>query len=217
MTATNATNEADSTSEEGEAELSTDSMDSVDDVTSTDDTDNSGPIPAGSGRGPLWRLVALVVVTVVFAGLGTAFELRGHSLRSEASAKNRALADTSATSQVIGEVSTALNKVLSYQYANPSATQQAAAQLLTGDAAGQYQTLFTALQQKAPGEKLTLAAKVVVAGVTSLHGDTAQLLVFLDQSSTRASDKQSSTSAAQLDVTAVKQGGNWKISELLPL
>ncbi|MGI8666166.1 MAG: hypothetical protein ACR2N4_09075 [Jatrophihabitans sp.] len=173
--------------------------------------------PAGDRGRRLWPVLALVLVAVVFLGVGVAFEFRQHSVRSQSSAKNTALSDSATTSEVIGQVSTALNKVLSYQYANPSATQQAADQLLTGAAAGQYRTLFSALQQKAPGEKLTLAAKVVSAGVTSLHGNTAQLLVFLDQSSTRASDKQSSTSAAQLDVTAVKQGGLWKVSELLPL
>jgi len=94
---------------------------------------------------------------------------------------------------------------------------QAAATLLSGDAASQYKTLFTALQKKAPGEKLTLVAKVAVAGLKSLHGNTAELLVFIDQSSTRASDKQKSTSAAQLDVTAVKHGGTWKVTELRPL
>src|SRR5882762_1473598 len=85
------------------------------------------------------------------------------------------------------------------------------------DAASQYKTLFTALQKKAPGEKLTLVAKVAVAGLKSLHGNTAELLVFIDQSSTRASDKQKSTSAAQLDVTAVKHGSTWKVTELRPL
>lgn len=177
----------------------------------------STPVGPPARRARLWPVLALLVVAALLIGVGIAFELRQHSIRSQTSARNGALADSAATSEVIGQVSTALNKVLSYQYANPAATQQAADQLLTADASTQYKTLFTALQQKAPGEKLTLVAKVVTAGVTSLHGNTAQLLVFLDQSSTRASDKQSSTSAAQLDITAVKQGGVWKISELLPL
>ncbi len=180
-------------------------------------TSEDEPTPALAGRSRLWPVLALLVVAALLIGVGVAFEIRQHSIRSQSSAKNGALADSTATSEVIGQVSTALNKVLSYQYANPTATQQAADQLLTGDASTQYKTLFTALQQKAPGEKLTLVAKVVTAGVTTLHGNTAQLLVFLDQSSTRASDKQSSTSAAQLDVTAIKQGSGWKISELLPL
>jgi hypothetical protein len=74
-----------------------------------------------------------------------------------------------------------------------------------------------ALQKKAPGEKLTSVATVAVTGLKSLHSNTAELLVFVDQSSTRVSDKQKSTSAAQLDVTAVKHGSTWKIAELRPL
>lgn len=179
-------------------------------------TSDGSSEPTASRRWLVW-VAALVVATTVLVAVGTVFEIRGHSLRSQTPAKNYALSDTAATSEVIGQVSTALNKVLSYDYQNPTGTRQAASQSLTGDAAGQYKTLFAALQQKAPGEKLTLKAKVVVAGVTQLHGNTAELLVFLDQSSTRASDKQNSTSAAQLDVTAVKQGDTWKISELLPL
>ena len=171
-------------------------------------------VPTRASRLPV---VGLLVVAVLLAGLGVGFEIRAHQLRSTSSAANAALADQAETTEVSGQVTTALTKVLSYSYSNAGPTQQAAGQLLTGDAAGQYKTLFAALQKKAPGEKLTLAAKVVVAGVKQLDGNTAQLLVFLDQSSTRASDKSSATSAAQLDVTAVKVNGSWKISELLPL
>ena len=77
--------------------------------------------------------------------------------------------------------------------------------------------LFSALQKKAGGQKLVLAAKVVSAGVTILDGSRAQLLVFLDQSSTRVSDGANSTYAAQIRVTAVENGGSWQVSELVPL
>jgi len=107
--------------------------------------------------------------------------------------------------------------VLSYRYADPAATHAAATQVLTGDAARQYEVLFKALQQKAGSEQLTLTAKIVAAGVETLEGDHAQLLVFLDQSSTRASDGTTSTSAAQLRIAAVRRGGVWRISELVPL
>jgi Mce-associated membrane protein len=163
-----------------------------------------------------WPAIA-IALTLALVGVGVVLMLRTHSLRSAPATANRALSDRDATSEVIGQVSTALSKVLSYQYANPAANKQAAAALLSGDAATQYQTLFTALQKKAPGEKLTLIAKVSIAGVKSLRGNTAELLVFLDQSSTRASDEASSTAAAMLDVTAVRHGSAWKITELRPL
>lgn len=163
-----------------------------------------------------WPIVA-IALTLALVGVGVALVVRAQTLRSGPATANRALADRAATSEVMGQVSTALTKVFSYQYANPAANKQAAAALLSGDAATQYQTLFSALQKSAPGDKLTLTAKVDVAGVKSLQGNTAELLVFLDQKSVRASDKASTTSAAMLDVTAVKHGATWQITELRPL
>ena len=69
----------------------------------------------------------------------------------------------------------------------------------------------------APGQKLTFVAKVSTAGVTYLRGDQAKLLVFLDQESTRSSDGQSSISAAQVRIGAVKHGGVWQIDNIVPL
>jgi Mce-associated membrane protein len=62
-------------------------------------------------------------------------------------------------------------------------------------------------------QKLTLTTHVVRAGVTSLKGDTAQLLVFLDQVTEREGKKPTSA-AAQLSVTAERRDGNWLITEL---
>ena len=54
-------------------------------------------------------------------------------------------------------------------------------------------------------------------GVKQLRGDKAELLVFLDQSSKRATDAEASLSAAQLAVGAKKVNGSWKIVSLKPL
>jgi Mce-associated membrane protein len=89
--------------------------------------------------------------------------------------------------------------------------------MLVGAALKQYNVLFAALQKKASGQQLTLTAKVVTAGVTYLQGDRAQLLVFLDQTSTRASDGKTSASAAQLQISAELAHGSWRISNLIPL
>ena len=88
---------------------------------------------------------------------------------------------------------------------------------LTGSAPAQYQTLFDQLEKLAPGQQLTFVAKVSVAGVTDLHGTHAELLVVLDQQSTRASDGQSSISAAQVRIGAVRDGNLWRIDDIHPL
>ena len=159
-------------------------------------------------------LITLVALLLVAAGIVLLTRSGGGS---GGDTSNGALTDQAETTQVIGQVSQALDQVLSYDYKKPQANEQAATQLLIGDAAAQYKTLFTALQSKADGQQLTLAASTVVAGVSDLTSDHADLLVFLNQKSTRASDQATSTSAAQVQISATKVDGDWKISGLLAL
>lgn len=158
--------------------------------------------------------LALFVLAAVLVVAGTL--LLTHP-RSTGAPSNDAVVDQSRTTEVVGQVSTALNEVLSYSYTDPSQNSAAAKRWLTGDAVGQYRVLFTQLQKRAPGQKLTFVAKVVTAGVSSLEGNSAQLLVFLDQKSTRASDGESSVAAAQVLISAQQQGATWRITELKPL
>lgn len=130
---------------------------------------------------------------------------------------NRALLDTTRQSGVITSVTRGLTEVLSYDYTQPTATQAFADQVLSGQARDQFDTLFASLKERAPGQKLTLSALVQVAGVEQLSNEKAKLLVFLDQSSTRAEDDQKSVSAAQLSVTAERKGRTWVITGLTPL
>ena len=161
--------------------------------------------------------MTLVVITVLFLALGTVMLVRAHSDQVAGPMANQALVSTSDTQQAVSQVSTALNQILSYDMANPKPAQQAATHWLVGDAPAQYRTLVNALGKVATGQQLTLVAKVSTAAVVSLHDGTAQLLVFLDQQSTRASDHSSSVSAAQVQITAVHTAGGWRISEIVPL
>jgi Mce-associated membrane protein len=158
-------------------------------------------------------MAGLALICVI---AGTILLATSHSASAKAD-PNQAVVDRSRSAQVIGQVDTALGHVLSFDYRHPDATRTAAHQALVGDALRQYDVLFAALQKKAGGQHLVLAAKVVSAGVTILEGSRAQLLVFLDQTSTRASDGATNTSAAQIRITAVEHGGVWRISELVPL
>lgn len=153
-------------------------------------------------------LACAVVASVLLATSGGA---------STPTDPNQAVVDRTRTAQVIGQVDTDLEHVLSFDYRNPEATRSAAGQALIGDASKQYDVLYEALRRKAGSQQLVLTAKVISAGVTILNDGRAQLLVFLDQTSTRKSDGATSTSAAQIRVTAEQHAGTWKISELVPL
>ncbi|MFD5764590.1 hypothetical protein ACFWIN_02025, partial [Streptomyces sp. NPDC127049] len=77
----------------------------------------------------------------------------------------------------------------------------------------QYSDLFAQVRKSLVQQRITLSTQAVRTGVIELHGDTARLLVFLDQVSRR--DKGPATSAAaQLTVTARFQDDRWQITDI---
>lgn len=158
----------------------------------------------------------LLLVFLLLAGAGLAF-WQADRARDTDNVGNHAIVDDAATTDVQSAVAAALVRVFSFDHADPGPTQQAADELLAGDARKEYDQLFAALEEKAPGQKLVLTAQVQVAAVQELTGDRARLLVFLDQASQRATDEESSISAAQLSVDAERIDGDWRIVALRPL
>jgi Mce-associated membrane protein len=165
---------------------------------------------------PGWRIAAaLGAVTVVLAGFGVWATLHASSLRSNAAAQaNTALTDGAATATVRREISAAVNTIFSYNYADTAATSRAAQRVLTGPAVRQYNTLFALVTKNAPAQKLVVTTKVTNSGVELLNGNRARLLVFANQQDTRAGTGQSSYAGAMFAVTALRQGGRWKIENI---
>lgn len=161
--------------------------------------------------------VAVLVVAVVMVLVGGFGLWRAHVERDVPARDNLALTDAASTAEVQSSLTRSLGQILSYDYTDGAKTKTAAAQALTGKARSQYDELFTTLQKRAPGQKLTLTAAVQAVAVKTLTRTTATALVFLDQTSKRASDQQSSASAAQLMVSAQLVDGAWRISDLRPL
>ena len=162
-------------------------------------------------------VVGLVLLAAAMTAVGVVGLLRAHDLRSVTAADNRALVDPGATDEVKKQVSSALTRILTFDHADPDQTQKAAEEVLDGKARSEYDELFAALLDQAASQQLTLTTKIEDVGVKELDADSAELLVFLDQSSTRATDGQSNVAAAQLAVTAVREGGRWRITGLDPL
>ena len=170
---------------------------------------------ASPGRRRAWRAVAaLGAATVVLGGFGVWATLQANSERNAAAAQNTALTDGPATATVRREVAAAVNTIFSYNYANTAATRRTAQGLLTGPAVRQYDTLFTLVTKNAPAQKLIVTTKVTNTGVEMLNGDRARLLVFANQQDTRAGTGQTSYAGAMFAVTALRQGGRWKIENI---
>ncbi|MFB7938933.1 hypothetical protein [Streptomyces sp. NPDC056049] len=164
---------------------------------------------------PAARLRKAVVPVAVTALLlaGGAFFHGAHQLRSTPSARNQALTDTAATHRVGGDVSEGLARIFSYTPTSSDAAERSAGTFLAGRAARQYSDLFAQVRKSLVQQRITLSTQAVRTGVIELHGDTARLLVFLDQVSRR--DKGPATSAAaQLTVTARFQDDRWQITDI---
>jgi Mce-associated membrane protein len=161
-----------------------------------------------------WLVAGLAVALLVVAAV---LAWQAQTLRDDPALENRAQLDKAIQEGVIATVSRGLTQVLSYDYTQPDATRAFADQVLAGQAREEYDTLFASLQDRAPGQKLTLTAQVQIAGVEELSSSKATLLVFVDQKSFREKDKEASVSAAQLDITAERKGATWVITGLKPL
>jgi len=188
-----------------------------DTASDTDDTDDDSTGSSGEDTVPRGRrlVVALVVAAVVFAGLGGWFLTQATELR-DTSTTNTALVDPGRTAEVSAAVTTALNRIFSYAYDRTEDTEAAADAVLRGSAREAYDKLFEEVVAKAPEQKLVLTSRVVTSAVQELSADQATLLVFLDQSATRADAGTSNASAAQLSVTARLEGDTWVITGLEP-
>ncbi|MFF0429029.1 hypothetical protein [Streptomyces sp. NPDC004520] len=160
-----------------------------------------------------WRRAALAAALTALLLGGSGFFHAAHQLRSAPSARNHALTDTGATTRVSGDVAEGLARVFSYTPATTDAAERSARTVLAGRAARQYADLLAQVRAKLAEQRITLSTQTVRTGVIELDGDSARLLVFLDQTSRR--DKGAATSAAaQLTVTAKYQGDRWLIVDI---
>ncbi|WP_406056041.1 hypothetical protein OG462_08550 [Streptomyces sp. NBC_01077] len=210
------------TDEDGNAAEATDGRAATDeDGNAAEATDGDGKAATdeGGGRSPAgWRKAAVAAaVTLLLLG-GSAFFHGAHQLRSTPSARNHALTDAGATTRVGGDVGEGLARIFSYTPASTDGAERSAGTVLAGRAARQYSDLFAQVRAKLVEQRITLTTQAVRTGVIELDGDSARLLVFLDQTSRRDSprqDKATATSAAaQLTVTARFQGDRWLIVDI---
>jgi len=154
---------------------------------------------------------ALCAAALLLAGCAVWFGLEA---RNAGTPDNAAFADGAATSAVSGQMSAALEAVFSVDYRDLGKTEAAANQYLTGQAVDQYRQLLDVVKQQAPANQLVLTTRVRSLAVKDIHGLTAHLLVFVDQSTSRAGSVDSSSGGAQIRITATRQDERWRIAEI---
>ncbi|WP_143229540.1 hypothetical protein [Actinophytocola xanthii] len=153
----------------------------------------------------------LALVAVVLVGLAVWFRGEANALASGDA--NTALTDPATTSEVIGQLTSAVEDTFSYNYTDLASTERAVDAVLTGKARCEYDQLFGQVQELAPKQKIIMATAVRSIALVRLDGDRAEALVFIDQSSTRVDTNKSVAGEAQFGVLAHREDNRWKITE----
>jgi len=167
---------------------------------------------AGAGRAAWWVLViALAAATIAAAAVGA----------WEFTVKNRQLAapDQSADRQVVLQAATFdVATILSYKADTVEKDVNAAAAVMTGDFLNYYRN-FTrqAVIPAAHDKGVNTTATVVRAGVESLSGHKASLLVFINQTTTSRDKPAPQLNSSSARVGMAKVNGTWLIDTFDPV
>ncbi|MFG2677632.1 hypothetical protein [Streptomyces sp. NPDC048392] len=197
------------------------------------------PDPAGDARTTRTRprrptglgvLCALTVLLGAFAGWAHA---RAEALRTEPARSNTALTDVARTSEIKGQVAKAVDRLFSYDHADPGALDKAVRDLLTGKAVGQHRDLLADVRERADAQKAVITTTVTESAVERIDGDRARVLVYADQSSVAtagttagegegdkagkgesAAKDEGVYAAAMLAAEVVQRDGRWLVSAI---
>lgn len=157
-------------------------------------------------------MLAVLLVALVVAGGYAWWQVR--DLSAASTADNLAHVETTETARVEAEITRALETLFSYDHELPELAQSNADELLRGDARDEWDTIYQSFEDQAVGQDLMLASTVRRVGVRELSSDTADVVVFMDQTSARAGDESASLAAAQLAIAAEHHDGAWRITEI---
>jgi Mce-associated membrane protein len=163
------------------------------------------------GQRQLSVAIVLAVVAAALGGLAFFFRGEAQDLTSGDNA-NTALTDSAATSQIKGQLTTAIKQTFSYNYTDLDSTEKAVKENLVGKALCEYNLLFGEVKEYAPQQKIVLDTTVRELALVRIDGDRAEALVYIDQLSTRVDVNKTVAVGGQFAVQAAKQGDHWKIT-----
>ncbi|PRH76687.1 hypothetical protein C6N75_24285 [Streptomyces solincola] len=191
------------------------------------DAEAAPPAPRSRLRGRRAPLV-LAAATVLLGAFAAWSAGQAAALRDEPALHNAALTDVGRTSEVKGQLATAVAALFSYDHTAPAAADRAVRAHLTGKAVEQHRAMLAPVRAQGPRQKLVLTTTVTHSGVELLDGDRARVLVYADQRNTRTAAAKDAAGqgaaakaagdtaygAAMFAVEAVRTGGAWRISAI---
>jgi len=127
---------------------------------------------------------------------------------------NRALLDVAGTGEMLDHAKDVSEQLFTYSYTDLKGHEAKFKDLTTGEFSHKYGELFASITAQASGMRLMIKSTVKDAAVRVLTADHAEVLVFIDQSSTRGDTGATSTAGSMFLATFTKVGGTWKVSDI---
>jgi Mce-associated membrane protein len=166
-------------------------------------------VSSTGARAAWWTIVVVLILGIAAA---TTIGVR-QSDRSPV-----ARPDPAAARHVVTDTKSAVPKLLSYTPENVEASLNSARSLLTVTFKESYGDIIDrTIIQAAKSQRITTAAKVVGTAVESLTDDTAKVLVFVNQETTKAADIAPTKTANSVRAGLQKVNGAWLIDGFDPL
>ncbi len=128
--------------------------------------------------------------------------------------KNRAMIDIGATDEVATRARTVSEELFTFTYTDLEAHKSTFAELTTGAFSRKYAELFETIVSQATSQRLTLESTVADLAVRQLDDESAEVLVFLDQTSTRADTGAETQAKSSFLASLQRVDGTWKFSHL---
>lgn len=160
------------------------------------------------GLRPQWQVVFILGALVVVLAATVLWEII-ETMNANATTTASQNAQTSAR--------TAAQAILSYDYQNLNAEMTKAEALTTGSFRQQYESDAPRLLSLAKQAKGVVQANVWQAGIVSSSPNQVTVLLFVDQTTTQASNQTPQLSQNRVKMVMQKSGSNWLVSQLQAL
>lgn len=168
-------------------------------------------VSAAAGWSPRIRRSILVVLAILaVASVCSAFV----AVRADHNAEARATSAQDGQAFAVNVVP----MLLSYDYDTAEAHFAEVANQLGGDFRGQFEEVGkTVIVPSALERKVVTSAEVIESSVVSVGADDAELLLFLNQSTTSADAPETKLDGSRVRVHVERVDGTWLITELTPV
>ncbi|MCZ4555202.1 hypothetical protein O4215_06405 [Rhodococcus maanshanensis] len=83
-----------------------------------------------------------------------------------------------------------------------------------GEFAGQYTQVASNLKDMIVQYKATSSAEIIAAGLAETGPDSAEVVVFLDQTVTNSNSQEPWVDRNRMQLSLVRDGGEWKLANV---